>query len=102
MFYILDTTERPEIPHCPKTSAEKTTSRSPLPKKCGSQILVDNRIIGGIEAELGEFPWMARLQYKNVYGNLRVGCAGFLIHKKYVLTAAHCIESKFAEVYGPL
>ena len=34
-----------------------------LPSKCGEDI--PNRIIGGEATELGEFPWMAVLEYQN-------------------------------------
>ncbi|KAI5646906.1 trypsin domain-containing protein [Phthorimaea operculella] len=46
-----------------------------------------SRIVGGVEAGIDEFPWMARLTYfKRFY------CGGMLINDRYVLTAAHCVK----------
>ncbi|CAH1954511.1 unnamed protein product [Acanthoscelides obtectus] len=72
-----------------------------LPKNCGTQKLtLKSRVVGGKEAELGEFPWMARILHKNRYNFKSFGCSGFLIHSKYVITAAHCVHDKFLEVRG--
>lgn len=35
-----------------------------LPKTCGIRNQVTNRIIGGKNANLGQFPWMARLFFR--------------------------------------
>ncbi|XP_074037296.1 CLIP domain-containing serine protease HP8 isoform X1 [Leptinotarsa decemlineata] len=51
------------------------------------------RIIGGREADLGQFPWMVRLgKYFVKHGRMHriFTCGGALITKLYVLTAAHC------------
>ena len=43
------------------------------------------KIVGGVEADLGEIPWQA---------NLRQGgkaCGGIFLCDKFVLTAAHCV-----------
>jgi trypsin len=45
------------------------------------------RIIGGEDAELGDFPYVVSLQ-----DNGRHFCTGSLIDAKTVLTAAHCVE----------
>ncbi|CAG9769232.1 unnamed protein product [Ceutorhynchus assimilis] len=72
-----------------------------LPQQCGTQRrIMRGRIVGGTEAVLGEYPWMARIIHKNKYGHKSYGCAGFLIHPKYVATAAHCIKSDSIQTRG--
>ncbi|XP_029723263.1 serine protease grass [Aedes albopictus] len=63
------------------------------PENCG-MIGTPDRVLGGDEAGLGEFPWMANLMGFRQFIKISV-CGGTLIHARYVLTAAHCV--KFAE-----
>ncbi|XP_063911851.1 phenoloxidase-activating enzyme 1-like isoform X3 [Zophobas morio] len=85
------------------TTDEIREQKSPFPKSCGRQNLtIRSRILGGKEATLGEFPWLARLIHKNNAGNRIFGCTGFLISSKFVLTAAHCLLSENNQFLGPV
>lgn len=59
--------------------------------ECG--ITLADRIIGGSNATLGQYPWLARIGYVEDYRYQYVvyKCAGALINKFYVVTAAHCV-----------
>ena len=46
-----------------------------------------SRIVGGSEANVGEYPWMTAVA-RGGY----VICGGALINSKFVVTAAHCID----------
>ena len=46
-------------------------------------------IVGGTKTKLGDFPYMALLNYNGSFE-----CGGSLINKWYVLTAAHCMIDK--------
>ncbi|XP_049858362.1 uncharacterized protein LOC126349011 [Schistocerca gregaria] len=71
---------------------EKHPNRSLLPSECAT--LLEDRIVGGNKAELGSFPWIARLGY-SVKGRSRTlyRCGGALISSRYVITAAHCVTT---------
>ena len=47
----------------------------------------DFHIIGGQNADIGEYPWMAEMYYFNL-----PSCAATLISEEYVLTAAQCVD----------
>ncbi|XP_049868792.1 spaetzle-processing enzyme-like [Pectinophora gossypiella] len=56
-------------------------------------ITFDNRIAGGKETDLYQYPWTVLLKTTFDYGD-RLGtfnCGGSLISGRYVLTAAHCV-----------
>ena len=53
---------------------------------------VCNRIVGGEEACLGEYPWLALIGYTSGRGSdVTWSCGGSLIGNKHILTAAHCV-----------
>lgn len=51
------------------------------------------RVAGGENAELGEFPFYAILAFKNEAGK-KNQCGGTIIHRNYIVTAAHCAHKK--------
>ncbi|KAI8036312.1 chymotrypsin-like protease CTRL-1 [Drosophila gunungcola] len=52
-----------------------------------------SRIQGGQNAKIGANPWMAYLKM-----NSTLACAGTLITKRFVLTAAHCLQFRSIDI----
>ncbi|KAL9694484.1 hypothetical protein quinque_013769 [Culex quinquefasciatus] len=64
---------------------------------CG--LSVNTRIIGGETEIPGQFPWMARLAYRNkTSGRVTYRCAGSLITNQHVITVAHCVTNLIDEL----
>lgn len=57
------------------------------------------KIVGGMEAELDEFPWMAILQYR-AGQTVKQACSASLITKHFLVTAAHCVDPEAVEAMG--
>lgn len=79
----------------PNTTASPPTSSSATPStpmrncpscNCGN-INTFHRIVGGMDTEVNEYPWMAMLMRRGDFY-----CGGALINDQYVLTAAHCVR----------
>ncbi|KAJ8681368.1 hypothetical protein QAD02_017155 [Eretmocerus hayati] len=72
-------------------------SRVILPSNCSTE-LINTRIVGGSRTIIGEFPWIALLEYES--GNeVKLDCGGSLITNWHVLTAGHCIDEKVLKRY---
>lgn len=60
---------------------------------------IQNRIVGGVNTGVNEFPMMAALvdaRSKTIF------CGATIIDKNYVLTSAHCIYGRDISTYGVL
>lgn len=75
-----------------------TSQRTELPTSkggvCGRQYAsnLSNRIVGGEETQIGEFPWNVLLVYEKPFYRVGYHCGGSLITTSHVLTAAHCLS----------
>ncbi|KAG1662602.1 Proclotting enzyme [Nymphon striatum] len=74
----------------PKPISTSGGSVDLFPKDCGESAGTSNRVVGGKEADIGAWPWMAAI-YLITNGNPSFHCGGSVINNKYVVTAAHCI-----------
>ncbi|XP_058816659.1 CLIP domain-containing serine protease B4-like [Topomyia yanbarensis] len=68
-----------------------TKTLLPVAPACGVQY--SDRIVGGEQTGITDFPWTARIQhYDHRHNDYAFHCGGSLINERYVLTAAHCIS----------
>ncbi|XP_026494208.2 CLIP domain-containing serine protease HP8-like [Vanessa tameamea] len=88
-------------PKKPETKLDELTTKipetytDPFPdrKVCGQEKATD-KIVGGTIADLDEFPWIARISYSSDMENkLIFACSASLITDRYLVTAAHCVQS---------
>ncbi|XP_031780170.1 venom protease isoform X2 [Nasonia vitripennis] len=65
-----------------------------LPPHCGHSAGLHNRIVGGNDAALNAWPWMAAIAFRfgNDSGDFIFSCGGTLVSSRHVVTAAHCLE----------
>uniref|UniRef100_V5GX21 CLIP domain-containing serine protease n=2 Tax=Anoplophora glabripennis TaxID=217634 RepID=V5GX21_ANOGL len=76
---------------CPFEVKPVSSNLLPSAEICG--VGTPDKIYGGTEADLNEYPWMALIEYQDVDDGKRgFYCGGALISKRYVLTAAHCMK----------
>jgi len=60
---------------------------APPPGSCGKVLINEQRVIAGVRAKEGRWPWQILL----LMGG-SPGCGGSIIGPKHVITAAHCVE----------
>lgn len=77
--------------------AEDNFNNGPAEDLPSDGLTESDRIYGGDEAKVGQFPHQALLQLKQ-FGFVHV-CGGSIISNRFVLTAAHCQRSPHHSAY---
>ncbi|GBN25938.1 Chymotrypsin-like elastase family member 1 [Araneus ventricosus] len=72
-------------------------------ERCGIGPVLTGRIVGGNETEPNEWPWQASLQLTHPqFGKVGHWCGAVIIHKQWVMTAAHCILNPLFSLPQPV
>ncbi|XP_037309866.1 serine protease hepsin isoform X2 [Pungitius pungitius] len=58
-----------------------------LCQDCGRRSFAADRIVGGVNARQGNWPWQVRLEYEGVHQ-----CGGTIISNRWIVSAAHCFR----------
>ncbi|XP_018495222.1 proclotting enzyme-like [Galendromus occidentalis] len=93
---------RPNANSSPSTRAPSTTrepevrevlrARRPalIPEECGNTNASFTRVVNGVDAKKGDWPWQVLVLMRNREGEFESHCGGSLISHRHVLSASHC------------
>jgi len=70
-------------------TAPPTGGPPPQPGSCGNPEVQGQRVIAGVTATRGSWPWQILMLY-----NGRGGCGGSIVGPRHVVTAAHCVAGR--------
>ncbi|XP_077990107.1 uncharacterized protein LOC144444533 isoform X2 [Glandiceps talaboti] len=76
------------VEHSESCPSGKLVTIECTPYECGVPSTGQDRIVGGEDADAGEWPWMVSL---GLIGDPGHWCGGFVISNEWVVTAAHCV-----------
>jgi len=85
-----------------KETFENHPNRNALASRCPMKPF-SQKIVGGENAPIGDYPWLALLGYSSTANNtkdtpIHWHCGGSLIGDRYVVTAAHCIKQELSKI----
>ncbi|XP_064470653.1 serine proteinase stubble-like isoform X2 [Ornithodoros turicata] len=58
---------------------------------CGKTYMRNSKVVGGENAKFGQQPWQAAV-VKRSFLSQKISCGGALVHERWVITAAHCVD----------
>ncbi|XP_032679242.1 trypsin-1-like [Odontomachus brunneus] len=69
------------------TEPPQTIDQTTCPKCTCGLVNKQNRIVGGVETLVNQYPWMGMLLYRGQFY-----CGATVISSRYLLTASHCVN----------
>ncbi|KAG5875933.1 hypothetical protein JTB14_036466 [Gonioctena quinquepunctata] len=91
-----DSSDMPETNYVVPNEFLQPVTQAPIKNedyKCGiSNDLVVPLILGGTNAEVGQYPWLTAIFALDNHGNYDYKCSGTLISQKHVITAGRCVQ----------